>query len=122
MQAVDISMFLVLIDDLLLYNPVSDKVTLEALVPARANCKSLRISKRLTSGYLEIEVLPDSMKVTYFLSGSEYPAGEFTISPPNESSESIRDKLRPIIILDAQSRNIPASAELDLLRPERPIE
>lgn len=122
MQAVDISMFLVLIDDLLLYNPVPDAVTLVALVPSRANCKSLRISKRLTSGYLEIEVLPDYMKVKYFLSASEYPSGEFAIYPLNEGAESIRDKLRPIIILDAQSRNASASSELDLLRPERPLQ
>jgi hypothetical protein len=122
MQAVDISVFLNLIDDMLLYNPIPDKLTLEALVPTRANLKSLRISKRLTSGYLEIEVLPSSMKIKYFFSASEDPAGEFTIFPPNEDCESIRDKLRSIIVLDAQSRNKQVSTSLDLFRPERPLQ
>jgi hypothetical protein len=118
MQSVDIAKFLELIDDLMLYNPVSDKLTLETFTPSRSNQQSLRITKQLLSGYLKIVVNADNMNIDYFLADSEAPDGNLAINPPGENSDSIRAKLKPILILDAQSQNKKVSSPLDAFRTE----
>jgi hypothetical protein len=122
MQSVDIAKFLDLIDDLLLYNPVPEKPTLETFIPSRTNQQSLKITKKLMSGHLELVVSDGNIDGEYFLHGIEEPSGNFTITPPSENSDSIRNKLRPIIILDAKSKHIQPSSPLDLFRPERPVQ
>jgi hypothetical protein len=118
MQSVDIAKFLELIDDLLLYNPVPDMPTLETFTPSRSNQQSLRITKKLLSGYLKIVVNADNMNIDYFLAGSETPDGNLAINPPQENSDSIRAKLKPILILDAQSQHRKAVSPLDAFRTE----
>jgi hypothetical protein len=122
MQSVDVAQFLDLIDDLLLYNPVSERATVEACIYREGYERALKISKKLLSGHLELVVFSGNIFGEYFLFGTEDPAAKFNISPPSESSDSIRGKLRPIIMLDAQSKNKQASTSLDLLRPERSLQ
>jgi hypothetical protein len=118
MQAVDIAKFLELIDDLMLYNPVPDKPTLETFIPFKSNQPSLMITKQLQSGYLEIVVNTDTINVEYYLADNEDPDGNFSINPPQENSDSVRAKLKPILILDAQSQNRKVSSPLDAFRIE----
>jgi hypothetical protein len=122
MQSVDVAKFLDLIDDMLLYNPVPDKLTLETFIPIRSNQQSLKITKKLISGHLELVVSDGNIFGEYFLPGIEEPSGNFTIAPPSEDGDSIRSKLRPIIILDAKSQHIKTASPLDQFRPERQLQ
>lgn len=118
MQSVDIAKFLDLIDDMLLYNPISEKTTVETYFYAKSTEKALSFSKKLMSGYLELVICEKNIVGEYFLFGTEDCAANFIIAPPSESSDSIRDKLRPVIILDAKSQQKQLPGALDLLRAE----
>jgi hypothetical protein len=122
MRIVDLAQFFCMIDDALLYMPVETKATIELMRICNHDPKSLLICKQLRHGRLEMVTYPDALNVRYFPPGASDSTAHFSVAPERDSTEIIRDKLRKIIILDAQSEPTTASMSLDLLRPERPLQ